>query len=274
VGTTNRTHPRDYVDAVTPRTALIMKVHTSNYVVRGFTATVDESALAEIAHRAGVPLAIDLGSGSLVDLASYGLPREPSPQEALARGADVVTFSGDKLLGGPQAGLIVGSRACIGRIRKHPLKRALRTSKLTLAALEASLALYRHPETLAERLPTLRLLTRPRKEIAELAERVAPAVARTVGERFVVERSDVQSQIGSGSLPAEVLPSAGLVIRCRSGRKSCGRELQALAASLRALPIPVIGRIADGALILDLRALTDETAFVGQLPKLGRPATL
>jgi L-seryl-tRNA(Ser) seleniumtransferase len=174
--------------------------------VRGFTATVETAALAQIAHRTGVPLAVDLGSGCLVDLAAYGLPREPMPQETLAQGADVVTFSGDKLLGGPQAGLIVGTAACIGRIRKHPLKRALRVSKLTLAALEATLALYRHPEQLVRRLPTLKALTRPRQEIAELAQRVAPAVARAVGERFVVAHEAVQSQIGSGSLPAEVLP--------------------------------------------------------------------
>ncbi|HTS22445.1 MAG TPA: L-seryl-tRNA(Sec) selenium transferase [Casimicrobiaceae bacterium] len=268
VGTTNRTHPRDYVEALTPRTALIMKVHTSNYVVRGFTASVDTGALAQIAHPASVPLAIDLGSGSLVDLSSYGLPREPLPQEALEQGADVVTFSGDKLLGGPQAGLIVGTAACIARIRKHPLKRALRVSKLTLSALEATLALYRHPETLGERLPTLRLLTRSRQEIAELAQRVGPAVAGALGEGFVVEQAAVQSQIGSGSLPGEVLPSVGLCIRCRNARRSSGWTLQTLAGALRALPIPVIGRIADDALLLDLRTLTDEDAFVAQLPKL------
>jgi L-seryl-tRNA(Ser) seleniumtransferase len=269
VGTTNRTHSRDYVEVLTGRSALIMKVHTSNYVVRGFTATVETAALAQIAHRTGVPLAVDLGSGCLVDLAAYGLPREPMPQETLAQGADVVTFSGDKLLGGPQAGLIVGTAACIGRIRKHPLKRALRVSKLTLAALEATLALYRHPEQLVRRLPTLKALTRPRQEIAELAQRVAPAVARAVGERFVVAHEAVQSQIGSGSLPAEVLPSAGVVVRCRAGRS--GRALQTLAARMRALPTPVIGRIAGDALILDLRTLADEAAFVTQLPKLEPP---
>jgi L-seryl-tRNA(Ser) seleniumtransferase len=268
VGTTNRTHPRDYAEAVTPRTALLMKVHTSNYVVRGFTATVAEEAVADIAHRAGLPFAVDLGSGSLVDLASYGLPREPLPHDSLAHGADVVTFSGDKLLGGPQAGLIVGRAAWIAKIRKHPLKRALRVSKLTLAALEATLALYRHPDQLAERLPTLRLLTRPKDEVSALAKRVAPVLARAVGEKFLVDHGAVQSQIGSGSLPAEVLPSAAVFLRSRIEGKGSGRRLQALAASFRALPIPVIGRIAEGALIFDLRTLTDETGFVAQLPSL------
>jgi L-seryl-tRNA(Ser) seleniumtransferase len=271
VGTTNRTHPRDYADAITGRTALLMKVHTSNYVVRGFTSSVAEEEAAAIAHRAGLPLAVDLGSGSLVDLAAYGLPREPLPQDALAHGADVVTFSGDKLLGGPQAGLIVGKAALIGKIRRHPLKRALRVSKLTLAGLEATLALYCHPEQLAEQLPTLRLLARPSEEIAALAKRIAPAVASAAGEAFLVGHGAVQSQIGSGSLPAEVLPSAGVFIRCRNEGKGSGRRLQALAASLRALPIPVIGRIADGGLILDLRTLTDEAAFIAQLTRLSSP---
>ncbi len=268
VGTTNRTHARDFVDAVTARTALVMKVHPSNYAVKGFTAAVDEAQLADIAHGAGLPLAVDLGSGSLVDLAQYGLPHEPTPQEALANGADIVTFSGDKLLGGPQAGLIVGKREWIGKIKKHPLKRALRVSKLTLAALEATLALYRHPEQLTTRLPTLRLLTRPLVEIDALARSVAPALARAVGAQFEVVCGAVQSQIGSGSLPVDLLPSAGIFIRCRKEGKGTGRRLNVLAAALRALPVPVIGRVADNALILDLRTLEDEAAFVAQLPGL------
>jgi L-seryl-tRNA(Ser) seleniumtransferase len=234
---------------------------------------VGESELARIAHRAHLPFAVDLGSGSLVDLAAYGLPHEPMPQEMLSRGADIVTFSGDKLLGGPQAGLIVGNREWIGKIKKHPLKRALRVSKLTLAALEATLALYRHPERLAMRLPTLRLLTRPVEEIDALAARVLPALSRALWEWAGVTRGALKSQIGSGSLPIDVLPSAGLFIRCRTGRKGSGRQLEGLAAALRALPVPVIGRIKDGALILDLRTLEDETAFVAQLGSLKLPAT-
>ena len=273
IGTTNRTHARDYAEAVSAKTALIIKVHTSNYVVKGFTAAVGESELARIAHRAHLPFAVDLGSGSLVDLAAYGLPHEPMPQEMLSHGADIVTFSGDKLLGGPQAGLIVGKREWIDKIKKHPLKRALRVSKLTLAALEATLALYRHPERLAMRLPTLRLLTRPVEEIDALAARVLPALRHALGERAGVTRGALKSQIGSGSLPIDVLPSAGLFIRCSAGRKGGGRQLEALAAALRALPVPVIGRIKDGALILDLRTLEDEATFVAQLGTLKPPAT-
>jgi len=268
VGTTNRTHARDYAGAITPKTALIMKVHTSNYVVQGFTAAVGEEELAAIAQRAGLPFAVDLGSGSLVDLSAHGLPREPLARDALARGADVVTFSGDKLLGGPQAGLIVGRAEWVARIRKHPLKRALRVSKLTLAALEATLALYRHPERLAERLPTLRLLTRRPEEIALLAARLAPRLARAAGPGFAVTHGPMQSQIGSGSLPVDLLPSAGIIIRWRAEGRGAAARLQALAATLRRLRVPVIGRIAEGALVLDLRTLEDEAGFAAQLAPL------
>jgi len=268
VGTTNRTHPRDYADAIGARTALVMKVHASNYAITGFTSAVAEDELAHLAHERGIPFAIDLGSGSLVDLSAYGLPREPTPRQALQAGADIVTFSGDKLLGGPQAGLIVGKAEWVRRIRKHPLKRALRVSKLTLAALEATLALYRHPEQLAKRLPTLRLLTRPVQEIETLAQRVAPAMARALGAAFAVTVGAVQSQIGSGSLPVELLASAGLFIRCRADGRSSGRRLAGLARALRALPMPVLGRVADDALVLDLRTLTDEPTFVAQLRHL------
>jgi L-seryl-tRNA(Ser) seleniumtransferase len=270
VGTTNRTHARDYADAINRRTGLILKVHTSNYVVRGFTATVGETELAAIAHQAGVAFAVDLGSGSLVDLSQYGLPREPMVQEAIRDGADVVTFSGDKLLGGPQAGLIVGRREVVARIRNHPLKRALRVSKLTLAALERTLALYRHPESLSRTLPTLRLLTRPLSEVRAVAQRIAGPLAAALEVAFEVSVDDMTSQIGSGAVPVDTIPSAGVLIRSRKA-KATGRHLQALAAALRALPLPVIGRIADDTLILDTRMLEDEAAFVTQLSQLRRP---
>ncbi len=281
VGTTNRTHARDFREALGPRSALVMKVHASNYVISGFTASVDEAELAGIAHGAGIPFAVDLGSGALADLSAWGLPREPLPQDALRAGADVVTFSGDKLLGGPQAGLIVGRREAIARIRRHPLKRALRVSKLTLAALEATLALYRHPESLAARLPTLRLIARRREDIAALAARVAPAVRAALGDAFEVDVVDTLGEIGSGSLPVATLPSAALAIAPatpaakgggrgaeRGAARGAGRALLGLAAGLRRLPIPVVGRIAEGRLLLDLRCLEDEAAFVAQLPRL------
>jgi L-seryl-tRNA(Ser) seleniumtransferase len=272
VGTTNRTHPHDYANAITERTALLMKIHTSNYVVQGFTSAVDEADLAPIAHARGVPLATDLGSGSLVDLAQWGLPREPLPQEKLAAGCDVVTFSGDKLLGGPQAGLIVGSRAEIARIRKFPMKRALRMSKLPLAALEATLRLYLRPERLTQDLPTLRLLTRPAEQIRAVAAQLQPAVAQAVAPRFTVAEVALMGQIGSGSLPVERLPSAGLAI-APVEKKGAGRALDALVTALRGLPLPVIGRVHEDRLLLDLRCLEQPQRLLAQLPRLQEALT-
>ena len=274
VGTTNRTHPHDYERAIGERTALLMKVHTSNYAVQGFTAAVDEAALAAIAHARGLPLASDLGRGALIDLQPYGLPREPLPQDKLAAGCDVVTFSGDKLLGGPQAGLIVGSRDTITRIRKFPMKRALRMSKLPLAALEATLRLYLRPERLIEDLPTLRWLTRSQAAVRALAERLRPAVAQALAPAFTVEVTELSSQIGSGSLPVERLPSAGLACApAQGGRKGSGRELERLAQALRSLPLPVIGRIGDDRLLLDLRCVDEAAPFVAQLAALHEALT-
>jgi L-seryl-tRNA(Ser) seleniumtransferase len=267
VGTTNRTHAADYERAIGERTALLMKVHTSNYAVQGFTSAVGEAALSQIARRHGLPLATDLGSGSLIDLSAYGLPREPMPQDKLAEGCDVVTFSGDKLLGGPQAGLIVGSKAVIERIRKFPMKRALRVSKLPLAALEATLMLYQMPENLARDLPTLRLLTRPPAQIEALAGRLLAPVGDAVAPRYRVTVVPLLSQIGSGSLPVDRLPSAGLAI-ASTDAKGSGRALDRLLAALRELPVPVVGRIADDAVLLDLRCLEDESLFTAQLPVL------
>jgi L-seryl-tRNA(Ser) seleniumtransferase len=267
VGTTNRTHPADYQRAIGPHTAALMKVHTSNYKINGFVAEVSGPEVAEIAHAQGLPFLVDLGAGSLVDLTAYGLPREPIVRDTIAGGADIVTFSGDKLLGGPQAGLIVGKRALIDRIKGHPMKRALRVSKLTLAALEATLLAYRHPDHLLRDVPTLRLLTRPLAQIEALAARLQPRIAEALGAAWRVEVMSVSSQVGSGSLPVDVIPSMALAISPHEAKS--GAALNALATRLRELPIPVVGRIADHRLLLDLRCLEDEEAFAGQIEWLG-----
>ncbi|MSQ54360.1 MAG: L-seryl-tRNA(Sec) selenium transferase [Betaproteobacteria bacterium] len=265
VGTTNRTHLEDFAAAIGDQTAALMKVHTSNYAVVGFSAAVPEGELAALAHAHGLPFVVDLGSGTLVDLQRYGLPAEATPMASLRAGADLVLFSGDKLLGGPQAGIIVGRKELVERLRHSPVKRALRLGKGSIAALAAVLRLYDHPDTLPQTLPTLRLLTRPAEEIRAIAERVLPAVRRFFGEEASVEIADCQSQIGSGSLPVDRLPSAALQVVPAAGAKRTGSALEALARKLRELPIPVIGRVHAGMLWLDLRCLEDEAAFLEQL---------
>lgn len=258
VGTTNRTHPADFEHAISSRSAMLLKAHTSNYRIEGFSQSVSEVQLAEIAHRHQLPLVVDLGAGSLIDLQALGLPAEPVVAQVVQQGVDVVTFSGDKLLGGPQAGIIVGRADLIAKIRKNPLKRALRCDKLTLAALEAVLRLYADPDSLVQRLPTLRLLTRSQTAIADTATDLVNDLIQWAGADFIVDVHPVNSQIGSGSLPLELLPSAALRLRSSSGNKRLrSRQLRELAERLRQLPQPVIGRIADDSLLLDCRCLED-----------------
>ncbi|MEP9378185.1 L-seryl-tRNA(Sec) selenium transferase [Aquabacter sp. CN5-332] len=267
VGTTNRTHPKDYLGAIGPDTGLVVKVHTSNYRIEGFTKEVEPRELAAIAREKGVPLFHDLGSGTLCDLARYGLVHEPTVRETVADGADIVTFSGDKLLGGPQTGFIVGRRDLLAAINKNPMKRALRVDKIRLAALEATLKLYGDPDRLAARLPTLRLLARKAGEMEAAAGRLAPPLQAKLGPHVTVTPRPCRSQIGSGALPTATLESFGLALRPEGG----GHALDALARALRALPVPVIGRMEDGALVLDLRCLEDEAGFLAAFAALELP---
>jgi L-seryl-tRNA(Ser) seleniumtransferase len=266
VGTTNRTHLKDYRGAIGPETGLILKVHTSNYRIEGFTREVPAPELASLGAEHGIPLVNDLGSGTLVDLSQWGMEREPTVAEAVAEGADLVTFSGDKLLGGPQAGFIVGSRELVARINANPMKRAMRLDKIRLAALEATLRLYLNPDRLAASLPTLRHLSRSHGEIEAAAARLAGPVADAVGAKFEVRLVACASQIGSGALPTSTIPSAALAIAPANGLG--GGAIEALAAAMRRLPEPVIGRIHEGRLLLDLRCLDDEDALVASLAQL------
>jgi len=266
VGTTNRTHPHDYADNVNERTAMIMRVHTSNYEVRGFTKSVPGSIISGIAQKANLPFVVDLGSGALIELGRFGLPNEPTASAAIADGADIVTFSGDKLLGGPQAGLIAGRKSLIKKIKANPMKRALRVDKMTLAALGAILPMYSDPTTIVARIPALGLLTREPSEIAAQATRVLAQVPDRWHIKFDVTIRDCSSQIGSGAQPLELLPSKAVSFKPK--KKKGGGELKRLAEKLRRAEVPVIGRVEAGALLLDLRCLQDEGLLIKQLSDL------
>jgi L-seryl-tRNA(Ser) seleniumtransferase len=248
VGATNRTHPRDYANAIGPETALLLKVHASNYRVVGFTAEVSSRELVDIGRERGIPVMEDLGSGSFVDLRPHGFPYEPTVQEVVSAGVDVVTFSGDKLLGGPQAGLVVGRKALVGRLKKNPLNRALRIDKLTLAALEATLYAYEAGDP-RETIPTLRMLTEPLAEVRGRARRLLRALPAPVRTRLAARVVEDQAQVGGGALPTVVLPTAAVAV---GGPAASAR---AIDEALRVAEPAVIGRIADDRLLLDCRTV-------------------
>ena len=257
IGTTNRTHLRDYENAINENTALLLKVHPSNYKVVGFASTPAMEELTELGHQHGIPTMEDLGSGSLIDLTRYGLPYEPVVRERINAGVNVVTFSGDKLLGGSQAGIIVGRQNAIEKIRKNPLMRALRVGKLTIAAIEATLRLYLNERELAEKLPMLQRYTRTVTELREIAEKLANHLRQILGDAIQVTVEESAAQIGSGSLPVDTLPS--LVVTLHTPHISA----ETLAAHFRSQPTPVIGRVQDERLRLDVR-----TVFEGELVRI------
>jgi L-seryl-tRNA(Ser) seleniumtransferase len=266
VGTTNRTHLSDFESAITTKTGCLMKVHTSNYVVQGFTKEVSTKEMSKVARSHDLPLIEDLGSGSLINLTRFGLPHEPLVEDAIKNDVDIVMFSGDKLLGGPQAGLIVGRKDLIAKIKKNPMKRAMRLDKVTIAALSATLHLYQDPDKVAERIPTLKLLTRTADEIRKIAQLIEKNLRAALGDEIGIKQIECLSQIGSGSLPVDRLPSVALSISPIKGKR--GSQLKKYAESFRALPIPVIGRIQDDAFILDMRCLDDVDGFLAQLSEL------
>jgi L-seryl-tRNA(Ser) seleniumtransferase len=252
VGTTNRTHLRDYEHAIEHDTALLLKVHTSNYSVIGFTADVSLETLVDLGAKYKIPVMEDLGSGTFVDFSKYGMLKEPTVQESVKAGADIVTFSGDKLLGGPQAGIIVGKKDVIEKIKKNPINRALRIDKLTLAALESTLRHYRNIDQAMDSVPTLRMMTLPLERISSKARALFEALNNIGDSRMSIALIDIFSRPGGGSLPLLTLPSKGIGIKVE------GVSANALEQQMRNYEHPVIGRIEDDLFIMDLRTVLDD----------------
>jgi L-seryl-tRNA(Ser) seleniumtransferase len=248
VGATNRTHLRDYADAITPETSLLLKVHTSNYRVVGFTAEVSSRELVELGRERGIPVMEDLGSGSLIDLRPWGFPYEPTVQETVASGVDLVSFSGDKLLGGPQAGIVVGRRAVISRLKRNPWNRALRIDKFTIAALEATLHAY-EDGTALQTVPTLAMLTEPLAAVRGRARRVLRRLSADARERLGASLADDLARVGGGALPTVELPTVAVAVGTSSA------AAMRLDEALRLGDPPVIGRITHDRLFLDCRTV-------------------
>ncbi|MGD8979957.1 MAG: L-seryl-tRNA(Sec) selenium transferase [Desulfobacterales bacterium] len=269
VGTTNRTHLKDYENAIENDTALLLKVHTSNYSVVGFTADVSLESLVDLGAKYKIPVMEDLGSGTFVDFSQFGLLKEPTVQESVKAGADIVTFSGDKLLGGPQAGIIVGKKNFIEKIKNNPINRALRIDKLTLAALESTLRHYRNIEKEMDAIPTLRLMTLPLDHIESNAKTLFEMLENIDDPRLSVSLIDIFSRPGGGSLPLLKLPSKGV------GVKVQGISTSAVEKQMRNNECPIIGRIEEDLFIMDLRTILDdelqliENAFKHMLKKAG-----
>ncbi|MBN2705889.1 MAG: L-seryl-tRNA(Sec) selenium transferase, partial [Deltaproteobacteria bacterium] len=261
VGATNRTHLRDYEAALNENTALLLKVHTSNYRLLGFTGQPTTQELAGLGRQHDIPVVEDLGSGNLIDLKAYGLPGEPTLAEVMKSGVDLATFSGDKLLGGPQAGIVVGRRKLIEKLKKHPLNRALRIDKMTLAGLEAVLKCYLDPATLREKIPTLRMLTNTPVQLRKKARQLKRVVRKICGNdaRLRLEVRASTSRAGGGALPMVDLP--GFSLFCQLS----GKNPLALEQCLRARTLPVVTRIVDDWLVFDPRTM-DEIEF----PEVGR----
>lgn len=251
VGTTNRTHPRDYISAISEQTALLLKVHTSNFAVVGFTAEVDTEGLVRIGRESGITVMVDAGSGCLLDLSHFGIPGEATVQQYLQAGADIVTFSGDKLLGGPQAGLLVGRREVIEKMKRHQLLRALRIDKLTLASLEATLRLYRDERKALAEIPTLRMLTISLDDLTRQARRMLRRLRTLLPDQITLTLQDGFSSPGGGSFPLLQLPSRLIEVTVN------GMPAHHLEAQLRSTTPPVVGRLQKDRFLLDVRTLTD-----------------
>lgn len=260
VGTTNRTHLNDYRRAITENTAFLMKVHTSNYQIQGFTASVSEEELVALGRECNLPVISDLGSGALCDLTQFGLANEPLVQQKVAAGVELVSFSGDKLLGGPQAGIIVGKKALIEQLQSHPLKRVLRCDKVILAGLEATLRHYLFPDRLPHELPTLQLLTQSLDTLQQKALRLQSALRKRLDDAYILQIEASLAQIGSGALPTETCPSLAVTVSAPDNA-----TLLALEAHWKQLPNPIIGRIARQKIWLDLRSVSEFDALITML---------